>query len=247
MAQQNIYDNETFFAGYRRLRENEANANVLFEMPALFSMLPDLHGMKVLDLGCGFGEHCMEYVRRGAEKVTGIDISEKMLEAARRENSDERIEYIRMPMEELDRLEGTYDTVVSSLAMHYVEDFAGVVGSIYRLMSDGGTFVYSQENPLCTCYSGGDRWTRDESGHKLYINLSDYCVEGERSMEWFVDGVKTYHRMFSTVLNTLTAAGFTVEHMIEPTCDDDIVSRYPHFADLRHKPDFLVVRAVKRV
>ncbi len=27
MAKQNIYDNETFFEGYKKIRENEANAN----------------------------------------------------------------------------------------------------------------------------------------------------------------------------------------------------------------------------
>lgn len=55
MAKQNIYDNERFFDGYRKLRENKVNANNLFEIPALFSLLPDLRGKKVLDLGCGFG------------------------------------------------------------------------------------------------------------------------------------------------------------------------------------------------
>lgn len=52
MAQQNIYDNEIFFEGYKKIRDNEVNANNLFEMPALFSMMPDLTGKRVLDLGC---------------------------------------------------------------------------------------------------------------------------------------------------------------------------------------------------
>ena len=42
MAQQNIYDNETFFEGHKKIRENEVNANNLFEIPALFSMMPNL-------------------------------------------------------------------------------------------------------------------------------------------------------------------------------------------------------------
>ena len=54
MAKQNIYDNETFFEGYKKIRDNEINANNLFEIPALFSMIPELNGKKVLDLGCGF-------------------------------------------------------------------------------------------------------------------------------------------------------------------------------------------------
>ena len=51
MARQNIFDNETFFEGYKSLREKETNANVLFEIPALLSMMPDLRGKRVIDLG----------------------------------------------------------------------------------------------------------------------------------------------------------------------------------------------------
>jgi hypothetical protein len=54
MAKQNIFDNETFFEGYKAIRDREGNANDLFEIPALFSLLPDLKGKSVLDLGCGF-------------------------------------------------------------------------------------------------------------------------------------------------------------------------------------------------
>lgn len=56
MAQQNIYDDEIFFEGYKKIRDNKINANNLFEIPALFSMLPDLKNKRILDLGCGFGE-----------------------------------------------------------------------------------------------------------------------------------------------------------------------------------------------
>ena len=248
MAQQNIYDNRTFYDGYKKLRENKENANVLFEIPALLSLLPDMKGMKVLDLGCGFGEHCKLFIRRGADKVTGIDISEKMLETARKENCDPNIEYINMPMENINSLNDSFDAVISSLALHYVEDFSGVVRNIYSLLNEGGVFVFSQENPLNTCYSGTkDRWTRDAQGKKLYLNLENYGIEGENESTWFVDGVKKYHRMFSTIVNTLTESGFTIEKMIEPMPDDELLKKYPKYRDLFHKPDFLIVRAGKTI
>ena len=211
MAKQNIYDNEIFFEGYKKIREREVNANNLFEIPALFSLLPDLEGKQVLDLGCGFGEHCMQYIQQGASHVTGIDLSEKMLEVARKENSHYCITYLHMSMEDIGELEGVFDAVVSSLAIHYVEDFAGVIRQVYRLLKKGGVFVYSQENPLCTCHSGGERWTCDEQGNKVYLNLANYGVEQERESVWFVDNVKKYHRTFSTIINTLIGAGFTIE------------------------------------
>lgn len=106
MAKQNIYDNPIFFEGYQRIRENAVNANNLFEIPALFSLIPDLKGKRVLDLGCGFGEHCQRFVDLGAEAVVGLDISEKMLALAKQEHSNPKITYVNLPMEDLDKIEG---------------------------------------------------------------------------------------------------------------------------------------------
>ena len=49
MAQPNIYDDEIFFEGYKKIRDNKINANNLFEIPTLFSMLPDLKNKRILD------------------------------------------------------------------------------------------------------------------------------------------------------------------------------------------------------
>ncbi len=245
MAKQNIYDNDIFFEGYKNIRINQANANNLFEIPALFSAMPDLKGKNVLDLGCGFGEHCTRFIKEGAIKVVGIDISEKMLEIAEKENNHPSITYINIPMEDIGQLNEKFDVIVSSLAFHYVEDFSGVVKNIYSMLNDDGVFLFSQENPLCTCYSGGNRWTKNENGEKLYLNLTNYGVEGERESTWFVDHVKKYHRMFSTIMNTLIEAGFQIEKVIEPLPTEELLSSYPDYSDLYHKPDFMIVRAKK--
>ena len=246
MAKQNIYDNETFFGEYRKLRDREVNANNLFELPTLFSLLPDLEEKKVLDLGCGSGERCIDYLKKGAASVTGVDISEKMLAVAEAENNDPRITYLKMPMEEISSIDDEFDVVISSLAFHYVEDFGGVVANVYRLLRDGGIFLFSQEHPLATCYSGkGDRWTRDENGKKLYANIADYCVERRNDSTWFVEGVQRYHRMFSTIVNTLCDAGFRILKMAEPYPTEVLVKKYPEYYDLYHKPDFLFVKVEK--
>ena len=245
MSRQNIYDNDEFFEGYKKLRERKVNANNLFEIPVLSSMLPDLKGKRILDLGCGFGERCVDYVQMGAARVVGIDISEKMLEVARKDYADPKIEYIHMPMEDIGTLNEQFDVAISSLAFHYVENFEAVVAEIGKLLVPGGVFVFSQENPINTCHGGGDRWTRDENGNKLYVNLKNYSVEGKRESTWFVDNVVKYHRRFSTVVNNLADAGFIIEKMEEPLPNEEILKNCPEYADLFHKPDFLIVRARK--
>lgn len=83
MHDQNIYDNEIFFEGYQKLRDQPSAANYLVEKPALFSLCPDLSGKRVLDLGCGYGENCREFLNLGVSHVTGLDLSEKMLQIAK--------------------------------------------------------------------------------------------------------------------------------------------------------------------
>ncbi|MCH4191457.1 MAG: class I SAM-dependent methyltransferase [Butyrivibrio sp.] len=246
MPKQNIYDNEVFFSGYKGIRDQEVNANVLFEIPNFFEMLPSVEGKKILDLGCGFGEHCKRLVELGASSVTGIDISVKMLEIAQKENADSKITYIHMPMEDISTLNDHYDIIVSSLAFHYIEAFKPLIVDIYRLLTEGGVLVFSQEHPFSTCYRNGfERWTKDENGKKLYLNLCEYGIERENESKWFVDNVKKYHRTFSTIVNTLADAGFSIEKMVEPTPDETILSQYPGYRDLFHKPDFLLIRAKK--
>ena len=79
----------------------------------------------------------------------------------------------------------------------------------------------------------------------MHLNLAYYSVEGERESEWFIEDVKKYHRTFSTIVNTLIEEGFTIEKMIEPLPTDELLEKYPHYKDLLHKPDFLLIKAKK--
>lgn len=246
MSKQNIYDNEVFFNGYQKIRENKVNANILFEKPALFSLLPDLKDKSILDLGCGYGENCKEFIKMGASNVTGIDISVKMLEIAQKENSAPNIKYLNIPMEDINNLNKKYDVIVSSLALHYVQDFEGVCKNVYNLLQEKGLFIFSQENPLNTCFTTGERWTRDENGKKLYANISNYSVDGKRCSKWFVEDVIKYHRTFSSIINTLINSGFIIEKLLEPYPTEEIIKKYPDYKDNMHKPDFLLIKAAKK-
>ncbi len=168
---QNIYDNQAFFDGYKRLRENPDSANNLEEKPALFSLAPDLRDNAVLDLGCGYGENCAEFLKMGASRVTGIDISEKMLSVAVSEHPD--IEFIRGDMSDLSFIKGKYDVVFSSLALHYIEDFGKFAKEVHDLLNHDGYFVFSQEHPLTTAPVSGVNWSKDENGNVLHYNLTD--------------------------------------------------------------------------
>jgi len=243
---QNIFDNETFFNGYRELRENENNGNILIEKPCIFSLLPDLTNKSILDMGCGYGENCKEFVKLGASFVQGIDISNKMLEIAMQENSDEKIIYNNVCLEDIQHFESKFDVIISSLAVHYVKDFNKLAHDVSNLLKNNGVFIFSQEHPLTTAPINGAEWIKDNDGNKMQYCLSDYSLSGERAVSWFVDNVTKYHRTFSDIINSLINNGFYIDSIAEPIPSGEIINRLPKYKSHYHKPNYLAIKTLKK-
>ena len=118
-------------------------------------------------------------------------------------------------MEDISQINEKFDIIVSSLAFHYVENYEKLVSDIYNLMNNGGYLVFTQEHPLVTCHSTGERWTKDEEDNKMYANISNYTISGKRESVWFIDNVTIYHRNFSDLINVLIETGFKMEKIVE--------------------------------
>lgn len=246
MSKQNIFDNQTFFDGYKALRDGECNANDLIEQPAMRKLLPDLTGKSVLDLGCGYGHNCMDFVRRGALRVVGVDISEKMLAVAKKESAHEKIEYVQMSMTDIDNIGERFDFIYSSLAFHYVQDFDLFAKKMYAALHAGGYLLFSQEHPIITAtVDGKGHFNKDENGNRISYTFSDYNRSGERKVHWYVDGVIKYHRTFSNIANALAKAGFVIEEVCEPVPEEWAIRKLPTMEKEYIKPNFLIVKARK--
>lgn len=241
---QNLYDNDEFFAGYSRLREERSGLNEVLEQPAIRALVPDVNGASVLDLGCGAGDFARWLVDEGASSVLGIEPSENMLALASKESLPE-IEYRRAFVEELELSDARFDLVVSSLMFHYVEDFPTVVKKIRRWLRPDGIFVFSIEHPMTMAIQGKrSGWVKDDSGSKIGWLVDDYSTEGPRTMRWIVDGVVKYHRTLATTLNTLIELGFRIDRVEESHAPDKEEARDPELLEERQRPPFLFFRAI---
>mgnify|MGYP003239197064 CR=1 FL=1 len=87
VMKENKYDDDRFFSQYAQMSRSVEGLQGAGEWHILQKMLPDFTDKRVLDLGCGFGWHCIYAIEHGAKCVTGIDISGKMLEEAQKRNS----------------------------------------------------------------------------------------------------------------------------------------------------------------
>jgi 2-polyprenyl-3-methyl-5-hydroxy-6-metoxy-1,4-benzoquinol methylase len=242
---QNVYDDPQFFAGYAEMERFRGKWGAAMEHRSFDELVGDAAGQRVLDLGCGSGQLALHLAEAGASEVLGIDASERMLEVARARRGHPRVSYRRMAMEEADFKPGAFDMVVSSLAFHYVHDYAGLVERIVRWLRPGGVLVYSTEHPIFTARATPDGWVLNSAGARTAWAIDHYAEEAVREHSWFVSGVRRYHRTLATLLNVLIDRGLTIERVVESTPSAAWLRGRGHDSDERRRPLFLLVRARK--
>lgn len=238
---QNIYDDPGFFEGYSRLERSVEGLAGAAEWPSLRALLPDLRGLRVLDLGCGFGWFCRWAREQGAARVLGLDVSERMLARAAAMTSDAAISYDRADMERLALPTASFDLAYSSLALHYIEDLPGLLAQVHRALVPASHLVFSVEHPIYTAppHPG---WTTGPDGDRTWP-LDGYLDEGPRVTDWLAPGVIKRHRTLATYLNLLIRTGFSIAHVEEWGPSEDQVAARPDWADERRRPPFLLVSA----
>ena len=236
---QNIYDNPEFFEGYSHLPRSERGLAGAPEWASLRAMLPDIAGLRVLDLGCGFGWFCRWAMENSALSATGIDVSEKMLARAKAE-SDPAIQYIQADMDRLNLVRGSYDLVYSSLAFHYLKNLNALFGEIAGALAPGGRLVFSVEHPMVTAPRHPE-WIEADGAKRWPV--SDYLNDGARETNWLAPGVIKQHRSMTTYINMLIANGLQLLHIEEWGPTDAQLAAQPSLGDERHRPNFLLVSA----
>jgi ubiquinone/menaquinone biosynthesis C-methylase UbiE len=238
---QNIYDNDAFFQGYSQMNRSVHGLDGAPEWPTLRSMLPDMNGAHVLDLGCGFGWFCRWAGQHGAASVLGIDISENMLARAARDTQDATITYRRGDLESVTLEPNAYDLVYSSLALHYIESLPRLLKEVYASLKPGGSLVCSIEHPVYTAsISAG--WIQHPDGHRTWP-VDHYQYEGPRTTNWLVEGVVKQHRTIGTYLNLLIQLGFTITHVQDWGLTPELLDAHPDWEEEMHRPMFMLISA----
>jgi len=138
---------DDFFAaridGYdEHMKRNIEGASGFYAYTA--SLLPSADGSRVLDLGCGTGLELEEYYRLNpGAAVTGIDLSEAMLNALKAKFPEKNLTLIRASYFDVPLGSGVYDAAVSVESLHHFPAGmkASLYGKLHAALAEKGVFV----------------------------------------------------------------------------------------------------------
>ena len=133
--------------------------------------------------------------------------------------------------------------VLSSLALHYVEELEPLVERIYGWLSPGGSFVFSSEHPIFTA-EGAQEWYTGPDGRNLHWPVDRYFDEGRRTARFLGCDVVKVHRTLTSYVQTVLRAGFVLDALAEPKPDPALMD-VPGMADELRRPMMLILSAHK--
>jgi len=209
--------------------------------PAIFQVLGEIEGQRILDVGCGNGHLCRDLVRRGAV-VTGADVSRELLNRAQEYDVDERlaIRYVRADLSAANGytlFRRRFKYVICNMVIQDVQDYQTLVFNTAQLLMKNGRLVVTTRHP---CFATPDPelgWQlqlEDGSVRAAGVGLSHleqmpkfkgmaykqdkYFHECQFVRQWGA-GVKTYsfHRTLATYAEAFAGSGLAIVRLLEPS------------------------------
>ena len=209
-------------------------------LPATLDLAGNVTGKNVLDIACGQGMVSRELARRGAS-VTGIDISVKLLEVARRYELDEPlgIDYRHGNAETLDRFEdNSRDGVTCGMALMNIDDLDACAHAVKRVLRPRGWLVASITHP---CFQTPDSdWIETPEGPARQVRgYFNECYWESTNPDGVRGKVGEHHRTLSTYINTFARVGLYCERTLEPVAAGQRAEDVPGNLEV---PSILIVR-----
>jgi 2-polyprenyl-3-methyl-5-hydroxy-6-metoxy-1,4-benzoquinol methylase len=218
--------------------------------PAQVAMCGDVADARLLDVGCGSGYFAREMARRGA-RVTGVDLSPRMVEHARRqeEASPLGVEYEIADAAEVATVFGeqSFDMATSCVALQDMPNVPAVLRAVRAVLRPGGRLVASITHP-CSDMPFRE-WERDERGRKRWLCVDRYFERGAVEFTW----LRWPYRFTTAALHVpledwfawMLGAGFRLAAFREPRPAEEALRRRPDLEDASRIPYYAMFDLVR--
>jgi toxoflavin synthase len=223
---------------YKRSKLQPWRAHV--EGFTLMKLAGDLTGKAVLDVACGDGFYTRILRQRGAAKVTGVDLSQKMIELANASEEQQPlgIEYVVGDGRDMN-FGPVYDLAVAAYFLNYAHDRAeleAMCNGIARCLKPGARFVTVNCNPACDFPSapsyrkyGFETSVVGALREEAPITWTFYLDDGPFQIENYYLSVRTHEE-------ALRAAGFRAVRWHRPLLSPQGEAEREHWAAILDHP-----------
>ncbi len=216
-------------AGYDRWAEiydSEDNPLVLLERQHLGSMIGDVSGLGVADIGCGTGRHAVQLALAGA-RVMAVDFSEAMLARARAKTGAEAVTFLRHNLAKpLPLKSASFDRVLCCLVLDHIAELEKLFLELGRLCHKDGFVVVSVMHPAMSLRGVQARFTDPASGQRI--------------------GPRSHLHQMSDYVMAAVRAGLAIDHMSEHAVDARLAARCPRAEKYLDWPMLLLMRLLPK-
>lgn len=208
-------------SSYESARSRVDSLDNLVEWPAQRTMLGDVDGMSVLDLGCGNGGKLGILAKEGATRCVGIDVSAEFIE-----DPPPEVQLIAGDFNQFDTVpeiaEHEFDRILFLQSFGYAQDPVGILRRARSLLSDDGFILLTRTQPI--------RYALQRAEENGTLVGDEYFASGEFSYAsgWNDQVTMTKQRYTtSNLLNTFAQAGLWIEAATEPHLSDEQKRAFP--------------------
>lgn len=223
-----------------------------FNTPAFLNLLPDLTNSIGLDIGCGDG-HNSKHIAKRCKQLIGIDISDKLLTIADKENKLSNLEFRKVNGIELPFADNFFDFVVATMSFMDMAEIDKVLKEAYRVLTPSGFIQFSIIHPCFNEHKGG--WIINEYNEYQGFLMKDYFLKNDGEIhEWkhlespentATFKVPRFSKPLGEWVNLILKAGFYIETLLEPYVDDETLKKYPELSSTRIVAHSLIFRCQK--
>ena len=107
-------------------------------------------GKRVVEIGCGSGHGTRRFVEAGAAGIDAFDVDEEAIRVAQAESPGDHVTFRVAAATELPVADNRYDLAVMLETIEHVDDDAGLVREVARVLRPGGVLLCTTPNRAVT-------------------------------------------------------------------------------------------------
>lgn len=240
-------------AAYEDFTSDADSYSLAIEWPCIQTLLPNLEGKSVIDLGCGSGRFTFLLEAKKPARITGADLSGEMLALARKRAAalNSAAKFIKADISKRFAAE-TFDFAFSSTVTHYIADLGAFFRGVSEMLPPRGECLFSVMHPLYTAQypvRRGNALPDDGEWAVRYLDKRERaCIQPWIEYNDEIENFPSFcfHHTFGDYLNALCAAGLGLTDLREPLPPKEWKSRFPQrYEAFIETPSFLIFKAKK--